>query len=55
MRGFHNGSFDPPTLVVLEGVFDEAWLALAVSEFIGHVALYSTDAIETEPVCPCLW
>jgi hypothetical protein len=26
MRGFHNSSFDPPTLVVLEAAFDEAWL-----------------------------
>ena len=28
MRGFHNGSFDPQTLVVLETAFDEAWLTL---------------------------
>jgi hypothetical protein len=28
MRGFHNSSFDPPTLVVLETAFDEAWLTL---------------------------
>ena len=28
MRGFHNSSFDPPTLVVLEAAFDEAWLTL---------------------------
>jgi len=28
MRGFHNGSFDPSTLVVLEAAFDEAWLTL---------------------------
>lgn len=28
MRSFYNGSFDPPTLVVLETAFDEAWLAL---------------------------
>jgi hypothetical protein len=28
MRGFHNSSFDPPTLVVLEAVYDEAWLTL---------------------------
>jgi hypothetical protein len=28
MRGFHNGSFDPPTFVVLEAAFDEAWLTL---------------------------
>jgi hypothetical protein len=28
MRGFHNGSFDPKTLVVLETAFDEAWLTL---------------------------
>ena len=28
MRGFHNSSFDPQTLVILEGAFDEAWLTL---------------------------
>lgn len=28
MRGFHSSSFDPQTLVVLEAVFDEAWLTL---------------------------
>src|ERR1700675_2068613 len=28
MRGFHNNSFDPQTLVVLEAPFDEAWLTL---------------------------
>ncbi len=28
MRGFHNSSFDPQTLVVLETSFDEAWLSL---------------------------
>jgi hypothetical protein len=28
MRGFHNSSFDPQTLVVLEAAFDEAWLTL---------------------------
>jgi hypothetical protein len=28
MRGLHNSSFDPPTLVVLEAAFDEAWLTL---------------------------
>ena len=28
MRSFHNGSFDPRTLVVLETAFDEAWLTL---------------------------
>ena len=28
MRGLHKGSFDPPTLVVLEAAFDEAWLTL---------------------------
>ena len=26
MRGFHNSSFDPQTLVLLEAAFDEAWL-----------------------------
>ena len=28
MRGLHNSSFDPQTLVVLETAFDEAWLRL---------------------------
>jgi len=28
MRGFHNSSFDPQTLVLLEVAFDEAWLTL---------------------------
>ena len=28
MSGFHNASFDPQTLVVLETAFDEAWLTL---------------------------
>jgi hypothetical protein len=28
MRGFHSGSFDPQSLVVLETAFDEAWLTL---------------------------
>ena len=28
MRNLHNSSFDPPTLVVLEAAFDEAWLTL---------------------------
>ena len=28
MRGFHNSSFDPQTLVVLETAFDEACLTL---------------------------
>ena len=28
MRGFHNSSFDPQTLVVLETAFDEAWITL---------------------------
>jgi hypothetical protein len=28
VRGLHNGSFDPQTLVVLEAAFDEAWLTL---------------------------
>ena len=28
MRGFHDSSFDPQTLVVLETAFDEAWLTL---------------------------
>jgi hypothetical protein len=26
MRGFHNSSFDPQFLVLLETAFDEAWL-----------------------------
>ena len=28
MRGFHNNTFDPQTLIVLETAFDEAWLTL---------------------------
>jgi hypothetical protein len=28
LRGFHNSTFDPQTLVVLETAFDEAWLTL---------------------------
>jgi hypothetical protein len=28
MGGFHNNSFDPQTLVLLEAAFDEAWLTL---------------------------
>ena len=28
MRGFHNSTFDPQTLVVIETAFDEAWLTL---------------------------
>jgi hypothetical protein len=28
MRSFHNSSFDPQTLVLLERAFDEAWLTL---------------------------
>ena len=28
MRCFHNSSFDPQTLVLLEVAFDEAWLTL---------------------------
>jgi hypothetical protein len=28
MRGVHNGSFDPQTLVLIETAFDEAWLTL---------------------------
>jgi hypothetical protein len=28
MRSFHNGSFDPQTLLLLERAFDEAWLTL---------------------------
>ena len=28
MRGFHNSSFDPQTLLLLEVAFDEAWLTL---------------------------
>jgi hypothetical protein len=28
MRGFHTNSFDPPTLIILEAAFDEAWLTL---------------------------
>jgi len=28
MRGFHNSSFDPQTLALIETAFDEAWLTL---------------------------
>ena len=28
MRGFHNSAFYPQKLVLLEAVFDEAWLTL---------------------------
>ena len=28
MHSFHNSSFDPQTLVLLETAFDEAWLTL---------------------------
>jgi hypothetical protein len=28
MRSFHNSSFDPQTLVLIETAFDEAWLTL---------------------------
>ena len=28
MRGFHDSTFDPQTLVVIETAFDEAWLTL---------------------------
>ena len=28
MRSFHNSSFDPQTLLLLETAFDEAWLTL---------------------------
>jgi hypothetical protein len=28
MRSFHNSSFDPQTLLLLEIAFDEAWLTL---------------------------
>ena len=28
MRGVHNSAFDPQTLVLLEAVFDDAWLTL---------------------------
>ena len=28
MRGLHNSSFDPQTLVLLEAAFDEAWWTL---------------------------
>ena len=41
MRGFHNSSFDPPTLVVLEMAFDEAWLTL---KSIGNTTVKPDDA-----------
>ncbi len=28
MRGFRTNAFDPPTLIVVEAAFDEAWLTL---------------------------
>jgi hypothetical protein len=28
IRGFHNSSFDPQTLVLIEKAFDKAWLTL---------------------------
>jgi hypothetical protein len=28
MRGFPTSSFDPPTVLLLEAAFDEAWLTL---------------------------
>jgi len=28
LHGFHNNTFDPQTLVVIETAFDEAWLTL---------------------------
>jgi hypothetical protein len=28
LRGFHNSTFDPQTLIVIETAFDEAWLTL---------------------------
>ena len=31
--GFHNSSFDPQTLVLIEKAFDEAWLTL---KFVGN-------------------
>jgi hypothetical protein len=40
MRGFHNSSFDPPTLVVLETAFDEAWLTL---KSIGNTTVKPDD------------
>jgi hypothetical protein len=33
MRSFHNSSFDPQTLLLLETAFDEAWLTL---KFVGN-------------------
>src|SRR6516164_385010 len=33
MRGLHNSSFDPQTLLLLETAFDEAWLTL---KFVGN-------------------
>jgi hypothetical protein len=36
MRGFHNSSFDPQTLVLLEAAFDEAWLTLKA---IGNITV----------------
>jgi hypothetical protein len=33
IRSFHNSSFDPQTLLLLETAFDEAWLTL---KFVGN-------------------
>ena len=33
IRSFHNSSFDPQTLVLIEKAFDEAWLTL---KFVGN-------------------
>lgn len=40
MRGIHNNTFDPQTLVVLETAFDEAWLTLKA---IGNTSVKPDD------------
>ena len=45
MRGFHNSSFDPQTLVVLETAFDEAWLTL---KSVGNTTVKPDESAETK-------
>jgi len=44
MRNLHNSSFDPPTLVVLEAAFDEAWLTL---KSIGNTTVKADELART--------
>jgi hypothetical protein len=45
MRGFHNGSFDPKTLAIVEMAFDEAWITLRTN---GH------DNIRPDELARCI-